>query len=82
MYRYRRCDFLEDDAGDAVIAITKSGTNEVPTKITLDNFDYQNLEKISDGHGGTTIYDPPAISCGPFRLDRRHRQRHIRIPPG
>ena len=58
--------FSEDDAGDAVIAITKSGTNQVLTKITLDNFDYQNLEKTSDGHGGTTIYDPPAISsAGP-----------------
>ena len=34
--------------------------------ITIDNFDFCNLEKASDGHGGTIIFDPPAsVSSGP-----------------
>jgi hypothetical protein len=50
--------FSEDDHGNAIVTVT-SGHKTVAT-FTIDNFDYGNLQKASDGHGGTIIYDPPA----------------------
>ena len=48
--------FSEDANGNAIITIKNLGT------ITIDNFDFSNLEKASDGHGGTIIFDPPAAA--------------------
>ena len=48
--------FSEDATGNAIITIKNLGT------ITIDNFDFSNLEKASDGHGGTIIFDPPAAA--------------------
>ena len=45
--------FSEDAYGNAIVTIKNLGT------ITIDNFDYHNLEKASDGNGGTIIFDPP-----------------------
>jgi hypothetical protein len=46
------------DGDDAIIRITKNG--HIIATITLDDFNYRELEKTSDGHGGTIIFDPPA----------------------
>jgi hypothetical protein len=51
--------FSENGNGDASITIMKNSHTVLAT-ITVDNFDYRNLEKASDGHGGTIIFDPPA----------------------
>jgi FecR protein len=52
------------DGDDAIIRITKNG--QTIATITLDDFNYHDLEKASDGHGGTIIFDPPAnASTGP-----------------
>jgi hypothetical protein len=48
--------FSEDANGNAIITIKNLGT------ITIDNFDFSNLEKASDGHGGTIIFDSPAAA--------------------
>ena len=50
--------FTHDAQNNAEITI-KFGAFTLET-ITLVGFNYENLEKISDGHGGTTIYDPPS----------------------
>jgi hypothetical protein len=46
--------FSEDAYGNAIITIKNLGT------ITIDCFNFCNLEKASDGQGGTIIFDPPA----------------------
>jgi FecR protein len=52
------CDVcFSEDGGNAIITIKTDGHT-----ITIDNFDFSNLEKASDGHGGTIIFDPPAAS--------------------
>ena len=57
--------FSEDANGDAIITVMKNAHTVLAT-ITIDNFDFRNLEKASDGHGGTIIFDPPAsASSGP-----------------
>jgi hypothetical protein len=48
------------DGDDAIIRITKNG--HIFATITLDDFNYHELEKASDGNGGTTIFDPPETS--------------------
>ena len=55
------CDvcFSEGADGDAIITIKKDPHTVLET-ITIDNFDFRNLEKASDGHGGTIIFDFPA----------------------
>ncbi len=56
--------FSEGTDGDAIITIMNSHT--VLATLTIDNFDFRNLEKASDGHGGTIIFDPPAsANTGP-----------------
>ena len=50
--------FSEDAKGDAIITIKDANT--VLATITIDNFDFRNLEKASDGQGGTIIFDFPA----------------------
>ena len=52
--------FSEDAKGDAVITIMQDHT--VLATITIDHFDFRNLEKASDGQGGTIIFDPPAAT--------------------
>ena len=54
----RNVCFSEDAKGDAIITIKDANT--VLATITIDNFDFRNLEKASDGQGGTIIVDPPA----------------------
>jgi hypothetical protein len=49
--------FSEDANGNAIITIKTDGHT-----ITIDNFDFCNLEKASDGQGGTIIFDPPAAA--------------------
>jgi hypothetical protein len=49
--------FSEDANGNAIIAVKTDGHT-----ITIDNFDFSNLEKASDGQGGTIIFDPPAAA--------------------
>ena len=57
--------FSENANGDAIITVMKDAHTVLAT-ITIDNFDFCNLEKASDGHGGTIIFDPPAsASTGP-----------------
>ena len=57
--------FSESADGDAIITIMKDPHTVLAT-ITIDNFNFSNLEKASDGHGGTIILDPPAsASTGP-----------------
>jgi hypothetical protein len=51
--------FSENADGDAIITVMKNAHTVLAT-ITIDNFDFRNLEKGSDGHGGTIIFDPPA----------------------
>jgi hypothetical protein len=46
--------FSEDAHGNAIITIKNLGT------ITIDHFCFRDLEKASDGQGGTIIFDPPA----------------------
>jgi hypothetical protein len=50
--------FSEGADGDAIITVKDART--VLATITIDNFDFRNLEKASDGQGGTIIFDPPA----------------------
>ena len=47
--------FSEGADGDAIITVKDART--VLATITIDNFDFRNLEKASDGHGGTIIFD-------------------------
>ena len=57
--------FSENADGDAIITVMQNAHTVLAT-ITIDNFDFCNLEKASDGHGGTIIFDPPAsVSSGP-----------------
>jgi hypothetical protein len=50
------CDVcFSEDSGNAIITIKTDGHT-----ITIDSFDFSNLEKASDGHGGTIIFDAPA----------------------
>ena len=66
----RNVCFSEGADGDAIITIKDART--VIATITIDNFDYRNLEKASDGQGGTIISDlpasantnPPSVSIG------------------
>jgi hypothetical protein len=53
--------FSEGADGDAIITI-KTDPQTVLAAITVDNFDFRNLEKASDGQGGTIIFDPPAAA--------------------
>ena len=50
---------FSEDANDAIITVMNNAHTVLAT-ITIDNFDFRNLEKASDGHGGTIIFDPPA----------------------
>ena len=52
------CDVCFSEVGDnAIITIKTDGHT-----ITIDNFNFGNLEKASDGDGGTIIFDPPAAA--------------------
>jgi hypothetical protein len=50
--------FSKGADGDAIITVKDAQT--VLATITIDNFDFRNLEKASDGQGGTIIFDSPA----------------------
>jgi FecR protein len=57
------CDvcFSAGANGDAIITIMKDAHTVLAT-LTIDKFDFRDLEKESDGHGGTIIIDQPGAA--------------------
>ncbi len=52
---------FSNDHGNAEITIKNNAGGTIAT-ITIDNFNYHDLAKASDGSGGTIIFDPPAAT--------------------